>query len=109
MAICEQCNKDMLDPDVESCVKYPIKFPDNNLLMPDTSYYDYNKRCHDCGIENKPGNVHHPGCDIERCPKCKGQLISCGCLSEEYEEELYKMPLEELRKLVYKETKLHEE
>jgi hypothetical protein len=38
------------------------------------------------------GGFHHPGCDTEECPKCHGQLISCGCLDdseddEEYEEE----------------------
>lgn len=38
-------------------------------------------RCHDCNIEN--GGVHHPGCNAERCPKCGGQLISCGCLDED--------------------------
>jgi hypothetical protein len=33
--------------------------------------------CHDCNA--KPGHYHHLGCDTERCPKCGGQLISCGC------------------------------
>jgi len=33
--------------------------------------------CHDCGIEE--GKFHHPGCDMERCPFCGGQLISCDC------------------------------
>jgi hypothetical protein len=42
---------------------------------------DNNHRCHDCGI--KPGGYHHPGCDVEECPACHGQIISCGCLDEE--------------------------
>lgn len=33
--------------------------------------------CHDCFV--KKGHYHIPGCDVERCPKCKGQLISCDC------------------------------
>jgi len=31
--------------------------------------------CHDCGA--KAGELHSLGCDMERCPICKGQLISC--------------------------------
>lgn len=33
--------------------------------------------CHDCGC--KEGEFHTPGCDMERCPFCGGQLISCNC------------------------------
>lgn len=35
------------------------------------------RKCHDCGVEL--GEYHLEGCDTERCPKCAGQLISCGC------------------------------
>jgi hypothetical protein len=36
--------------------------------------------CHDCSAEFGNGNVHHVGCDMERCPvpSCGGQFISCG-------------------------------
>lgn len=33
--------------------------------------------CHDCAAPH--GTPHHPGCDTERCPRCLGQAISCGC------------------------------
>jgi hypothetical protein len=33
--------------------------------------------CHDCGVPLR--GLHHPGCDMEMCPRCRGQLISCGC------------------------------
>lgn len=37
-------------------------------------------RCHDCCAEE--GQLHLVGCDMERCPFCGNQLITCGCCYE---------------------------
>jgi len=82
MAICPWCDQEMMTAD--SCKEEAVLFPDGTKLPqvpyePPDSYPD--ARCPDCNV--KPGGFHHPSCDRERCPKCGGQLISCGCLDEE--------------------------
>ena len=37
--------------------------------------------CHDCGVI--AGELHLDGCDMEHCPRCKGQYLGCGCRTEE--------------------------
>lgn len=39
------------------------------------------KTCHDCGCQE--GDLHGLGCDMESCPFCGGQLISCDCVYDQ--------------------------
>ena len=79
MVKCVDCNKEMTT--TASCdLSHKYIRIDRREFLRDTTFFDVNKRCHDCGIINKKGNLHHLGCDVERCPKCGGQLISCDCI-----------------------------
>ncbi len=40
--------------------------------------------CGDCRVLK--GQFHVPSCDVERCPACGGQAISCDCQYEGDEE-----------------------
>ena len=39
------------------------------------------KRCGDCRVMT--GGFHHLGCDIQECPRCGHQMITCGCRYDE--------------------------
>jgi hypothetical protein len=77
MAKCDWCKQEMTENNETCFENKTVDYPDGEKLPSIASDED----CHDCNI--KAGGKHHPGCDMERCPKCRGQLISCGCLDED--------------------------
>ncbi len=87
MTICNWCKNDMLY--VDSCNENTyVKFPDGRSLPSAIFHFDEpSGRCHDCNV--KHGEHHHPGCDVEKCPRCDGQLISCGCLNKDEEGDVW--------------------
>jgi hypothetical protein len=74
--ICKACGADMADDRTVTCRgNTMIKIKGESLpAIP----YQGERRCHDCNIA--PGGNHHLHCDMEDCPRCGGQLLSCGCL-----------------------------
>lgn len=81
MAICECCNKEMLT--AKSCTFSKIGYRNgksyNRIRYGEEEGWvnPPSKRCGDCGVQ--PGGIHHDGCDLEICPKCENQLLSCDC------------------------------
>lgn len=45
------------------------------------SLYDDYEVCDECLA--KQGEFHREGCDLEVCPVCGGQIISCGCIDKD--------------------------
>lgn len=37
--------------------------------------------CRDCAVS--PGQLHVPGCCVERCARCDGQAYGCRCLVDD--------------------------
>ena len=75
--ICQRCNRDMQT--VDSCIEDADEYNDGLKLTPLKFYpQDKSERCHDCNIGF--GGYHHIRCDVEDCPRCHRQFITCNCI-----------------------------
>lgn len=84
MARCPRCKQDMSE--VVACVPHALTVSGEHYTpVPfgeERRYRRYGpwprgEECHDCGTS--VGGLHHLSCDVEECPRCRGQLISCDC------------------------------
>jgi hypothetical protein len=76
MAVCADCRQEMRT--AASCTADVLILVDERFERPRARrVYGPDGRCGDCGI--RAGGYHHLGCEMERCPRCRRQLLSCGC------------------------------
>jgi hypothetical protein len=88
---CVDCEQEMTPPDADSCTFTRARFADGRIMrrVPystrrvngDGWARATRHRCHDCRV--MPGGFHHFGCAVERCPRCRGQFVTCGCPDED--------------------------
>lgn len=79
MARCTWCDQEMTT--AASCSVEVMHRFGEPVPMPRWRPRRRSERCGDCGVA--AGGVHHPGCDLARCPVCRGQMIMCGCRFDE--------------------------
>jgi len=75
VAICQDCEQEMgtaTSCTVDAFVLQGRRYDRQRTRRP----IGPDGRCGDCGIVR---GYHHTGCDLELCPRCRGQFISCGC------------------------------
>ena len=97
MAQCQYCEQEMLATD--SCSSAAIVIDGTSYTplryVTECGWTRVTGRCHDCNVVS--GAVHHHGCDVEECPRCGDQSISCGCVwaGEEHLAENWADEMEE--------------
>lgn len=85
-AVCDWCDQEMAPGNGCTLKVYDdfAEAPGDHERIPyDNPRQKPDGHCHDCNVSL--GQLHHPGCDMERCPLCKGQAISCYCSEPEPE------------------------
>lgn len=83
MALCTWCETEMTTS--RSCTVDALHRSGRRIVLPpfgtEPDVPAGVRRCGDCGVAR--GGLHHPGCDLQQCPACGGQLLSCDCRFDE--------------------------
>ena len=81
MAVCSWCDREMRV--ATSCSVGALHLDGKRVDMIPWGQGGRHERgkCHDCGVA--PGGFHHLGCDLQRCPLCRRQMMTCGCRFDE--------------------------
>lgn len=82
MAVCSWCDREMLS--ARSCSLSELHRGGEPVAMVrfgSEPGWRRAARCGDCGVSRR--GFHHPGCDIQRCGVCHGQMLSCRCRFDE--------------------------
>jgi len=91
---------------IEAAQKYPkyaingTEFERVRYGSESVSYGAEERSCHDCAVV--AGSYHVPSCDVEECPNCHEQAISCGC---DYSAETSEIQAERLHVKKFRERK----
>lgn len=89
MSICPGCDQQL--PTAASCtltvlhrggVPHPLRPFGSDRAHGAEEASAARARCGDCGVA--AGGHHHLGCDLARCPRCRGQLLGCDCPFDEF-------------------------
>jgi hypothetical protein len=85
MATCNFCSQEMTDGvscSVEVLHRDGAALPLKKVHKRDCcDIGDHAGRCGDCGAPRL--GYHHLGCDLQQCPRCRHQMVSCGCWFDE--------------------------